>query len=112
MNSVSPVKPKSENEEFVRAHCMFVNSYFLGDVKSIYCSKSDKPFSNLIASGNGVTEDEAWTDCADKVRQRLAKLETLQNLIGEVDNSAIPSKETLRWMLAKKFEKLGRGMAL
>jgi hypothetical protein len=101
---------RTEAEKFVRAHCLFINTYFATSQKSVYCSDSIDMENDLIACGRGDTKEKAWEQAEDAVRQRLARLETLNGFIGEVDNSSIPSKEMIGAMLREEFEKLGKGV--
>ena len=103
---------KTEAEKFVRAHCMFVSTYFANPQKALFCSVSAEPFSRALISGEGLTEDDAWNDAEKKVAKHLAYLETLASTISEVNNSSLPSKEFLGGMLMKKYRKLSRGIRL
>jgi hypothetical protein len=103
---------QTEAEKFVRAHCLFITTYFLNTMKSIYCSRSLKASSGVFASGNDETVEGAWEETEESVRRHLAKLETLGGLIEEVHFSTLPSKLLLDAMLRKKFDKARRGAKL
>ena len=103
---------RTDAEKFVRAHCLFINTYSMDQGKSVYCSDSLEMDNELIASGRADTEDKAWELAEEAVRQRLARLETLGGFISEVDNSSLPSKDMIGAMLRQEFEKLGKGVRM
>lgn len=104
--------PQSEAERFVRAHVLFIHTYFTVDDHPVYCSTTDKPNSATFASGYGTTKEEAWIDVMGKVKEHLAYLGTLEGCISEIDNSSIPSKGFIGAVLRRKYKKAGRGIRL
>lgn len=103
---------QSEEEKFVRSHCLYVTTFFVGTTPSIYCKSGVGIDDGFVAYGRAETREEAWAQTKEKVEKRLAYLETLGECISEIDNSSIQHKDFVGHMLRKKFAKLGRGMKM